>query len=139
MANDAAPESLHPLVLAVRRRGSDATTVRDAAHEAHHAIVGGARKWDRESIHRSLMKKLRGPGLQVSEEIMARAVEQIVCADLDAHCWPVEKAAHVMWLELLKNSGIALPAGSFAADAIRNRMASKAARIAADKVLALIP
>lgn len=131
-------EREHPLVLEVRRRGSDAVTVRDAAHEAHHALTGGAKKWDRESIHRALMRKVKGPGFQVGEEILARAVEQIVCADLSVPCWPVEEAAHVMWLELAKNGGIALPTGSFAEDAIRRTMESKRAREAADRVLALV-
>lgn len=124
------------LVAAVRSKGSDARDVRDAAHEACHALKWKAKKWDRESIHKK-RPKVRGFG--VSDEILARAVEQLVCADLGVECWPVEKAAMICWMEMLKNERVSLPGGSWLEDRIREAMAGKQARKEADAVLALLP
>lgn len=69
------------LVAVIRERGSDATDLRDAVHEAHHALssrtVG---RWTRENIHRHMCKMRTGEG--VVDEVLARIVEQDVCARL---------------------------------------------------------
>ena len=71
-------------VAAVRERGSDATTVRDAAHEAHHALDAGLSDlWEREAIHEALCEKRSGAHLWLAE-IEARVIEQLVCEALGA-------------------------------------------------------
>lgn len=72
------------LVAAVRARGSDADDARDAAHEALHALRAGlADGWDREVIHAALVRSKRGreriEAYLFAEEVLARAVERIVC------------------------------------------------------------
>jgi len=74
----------------------------------------------------------------VHDEVIARAVEQLVCADLGVECWPVEKAAHVCWMEMLKNERISLPTGSWLEDRIRQAMEGREARKMADAVISLL-
>lgn len=75
----------HPLVAAVRARGTNglrSNDVRDAAHEAFHALSAGTTgKWEREHVHRALTKKFKRAELWV-HEMQARAVEQVVCKRL---------------------------------------------------------
>jgi len=126
------------LVAEVRRRGSDARDARDAAHEACHALQWSVPEpWSRENIHKRKPRLRRADG--VTDEIMARAVEQLVCADLGYDCGSVEKWAMVCWMEMLKNERISLPGGSWLEDRIRDAMKRTPARELADKVLGLIP
>ena len=67
-------------VAAARARGSDAADVRDAAHEAVHAIVHGLPTWGRREIDRAMMAL--PPSRRLREEVEARAVEALVCARL---------------------------------------------------------
>lgn len=121
------------LLLAIRARGSDATTLRDAAHEACHALQWRVtKKWTRDNIH-AKRPKARSSG--VADEITARAVEQLVCARLGVDCGTVERWADVCWLETLKNERISLPTGSWLADQIRTRMASDGAKRMTERVL----
>jgi hypothetical protein len=129
-------ESRHPLVVEVRRRGSDACNVRDAAHEAHHALSSGTTNWEREAIHRTLMRRFPDWPSRINEEILARAVEQLVCKDLAMPCWSVEKAAHVMFMEHVHNYKLQLP--DHMDRYIKRAMRTKTGRDAADRVLALI-
>ena len=125
------------LVDAVRAKGSDAGDVRDAAHEACHALRWGvSKKWTRDNIH-ARKPKNRSEG--VRDEILARAVEQLVSADLGYDCGTVEHWATVCWMETIRNEGISLPVGDWLEKAIRSCMASKEARRWADRVLALAP
>jgi hypothetical protein len=123
------------LIEAIRSRGSDARDLRDAAHEAHHAIVAGVRgPWDREVIHRALMRK--GKSFAQDDEVMARAVEQIVCADLGVDCGDVDTWAFLACMEALKGGN---PIGNpdAVARAIRLTMKTDKARKAADAVMGL--
>lgn len=53
--------------------------VRDAAHEAFHALTVGLEDWsDREEVHGELVRHLSPPALWV-HEIEARLVEREVC------------------------------------------------------------
>ena len=123
------------LVAAVRAKGSDARDPRDAAHEACHALKWGVtKKWTRDNIH---AKKPRVRSNGVSDEILARAVEQLVSADVGYDCGTVESWAFTCWMEMLKNEGISLPGGDWLEKRIRERMESPAARELADRVLAL--
>jgi hypothetical protein len=123
------------LVAAVRARGSDTKDARDAAHEASHALDVGAKRWDRESIHRALMKRRRGE--QFASEVTARAVEQIVCAKLGVDCGTVEKWASVSYMEALKHR---LPFSSYEdfLSAVRAAIDSREADRGAKRILALI-
>lgn len=125
------------LVAIVRARGSDAEDPRDAAHEACHALEWGVtKKWTRNNIH---AKKPRARAFGVSSEILARAVEQLVCRDLGVDCGSIEKWAAVCWMEMLKNEGIVLPTGDWLPDAVKQAMRHDRARRYADAVLALKP
>lgn len=125
------------LIDAINARGltPPAKSLRDAAHEAHHALSVKLRgKWDRERTNRALER--RGRGRMVADEIMARAVEQIVCTDLGVECGPVEKWAGVSCMEAIKNSRLSLPYDMVLAG-VQRALTSKAARKAADAVLRL--
>jgi len=129
-------EKAAALVAAVRARGSDAKDPRDAAHEACHALKWDVEKrWTRNNIHRK-KPQLRSNGL--ADEILARAVEQLVSADVGYDCDTVEHWAMVCWMEMLKNERISLPIGDWLEKAIRSCMESSEARKWADQVLALI-
>jgi hypothetical protein len=123
------------LLDAIRARGSDATSLRDAAHEACHALKWGVKKrWTRDNIH---AKKPRVRAYGVADEIEARAVEQLVCRGLGVDCGTVDHWAHVCWMETLKNERISLPAGDWLADHIRSAMQRKATQKMVEKVIAL--
>lgn len=79
-AKQTAPEPPEALKIVewVRSKGSDADNLRDAAHEASHALEVKPRRWDRESIHAKVMRK--GQIFAIRSELEARAVERIVCA-----------------------------------------------------------
>ena len=129
------------LVAIVRARGSDANEARDAAHEACHALSWGVKKpWTRDNIHARKPKDSRifGPMPGVREEILARAVEQLVCARLGYDCGTVEKWAMVCWMEMIKNEGISLPTeGNWLVTRVREDMKTERAAAMADRVLAL--
>lgn len=124
------------LIAAVRSNGNDPRDLRDAAHEAHHALEAKVKrgKWDRETIHRAVMKM--GLGRAVQSEIMARAVEQIVCADLGVDCGTVEKWAMIACMEALK-SRVQVPGLDWMVARIKAAVVSPEGRKAADAVLAL--
>lgn len=90
------------LVTAIRSRGSNADDIRDAAHEATHAMQSRLRgPWGRERLHSALERKARreaGPRMFVTEmlryELQARAVEMLVCAHYQVPYNPEEWA---MW------------------------------------------
>ena len=127
------------LLAAIRAKGSDATTLRDAAHEACHAIQWNVkRKWTRENIHAKKRKPHRIFGdMGVMDEIDARAVEQVVCSRLGVDCGSVEKWAQVCWMEMFKNERISLPVGDWLEKQIRSRMETEAVSRLADRVMAL--
>lgn len=127
------------LIDAIRARGSNARDLRDAAHEAYHAIDAGLSSgWDREVIHRALCRKHRRPIDLLMSEVMARAVEQIVCADLGVDPGgDVDRWAMVSAMEAIK---FRLPHAepSVFARYVRKAMEDGTARAAADRVLALL-
>lgn len=100
-------------IAAVRARGSDATDLRDAFHEAHHAVTAKLKKpWERERIHQALLHLPRvkkwGVAMLVQEEIDARAVERVACAkfgiEYDVDWWAMMAA-----METCKTLGAGLP------------------------------
>lgn len=123
------------LVAAVRAKGSNASDPRDAAHEACHALRWGVRgRWTRDNIHAS---KPQRPAEGVREEILARAVEQLVSKAVGYDCGTLAQWAFTCWMEMAKNEGISLPTGKWLENAITSAMGSKEAKLAADQVLAL--
>ncbi len=90
------------IIAAVNAQGSNATDLRDAAHEACHALqLGLFRDWSRLAIH----KRLRGlrSAKRMSIEIVARAVEQIVCQRMGEKTWSIEETAVITLLEAAKD------------------------------------
>jgi hypothetical protein len=77
-----------------------------------------------------------GCGEAASDEIMARAVEQIVCRDFGVDCGSVESWATVACMEAIK-SGIKYPSLSWFVDRVNEYMKSNEARIAANLVVQL--
>ena len=90
------------LVTAIRSRGSNADDVRDAAHEATHAMQSRLRgPWGRERLHAALEGKAKreaGSRMFVSQmlryELQARAVEMLVCAHYNE---PYDCEKWAMW------------------------------------------
>lgn len=76
-------------------------SLRHAVHESVHGIRLSVPVWENEKIHRACVKVRRGDRL--SEELIARAVEQVVCARLDVPCGTVEHFAFITCMESLKN------------------------------------
>ena len=129
------------LLAAIRARGCDATDLRDAAHEAHHALTHGIKgKWTRKAVDRAVQKSWpgrRGYPMRLAEEIDARAVEQIVCADLGVECWPVDKAVGIMIMECISVDRVGGLDFDPLVAAVKRRMASPSCRRYADRVIAL--
>lgn len=123
-------------VAAVRARGSDARDVRDAAHEAFHALHAGvpAGQLDRESIHSALMAMRRGDA--AASEVHARAVERLVCEQLGAPYGDPETWVSLALMEAVK-SGVAYPSFQWLRDAIDRVAKTAYAREKAAEVLAL--
>ena len=119
---------------AVRRRGSDARDVRDAAHEACHAIRWNVKKpWTRDNIHAKCPRRVSD---KLGEEITARAVEQLVCERLSAPCDTLEKRAFTCAMEQMKMERINVPGLDWLIEAIRMRTKSQGAAKTADQVIA---
>lgn len=119
----------------VQARGSDARDVRDAAHEACHALQWGVtRPWTRDNIH---AKKPRDRVSGIRSELLARAVEQLVCAEFAIDCGTVEKWAHVCWMEMLKNERIELPTNGWIETQVRAAMTSLDARRMVQRLLSM--
>lgn len=100
------------VVAAIQARGSDATDLRDAVHEAHHAVVTKLKRpWERERIHQALLRMPRvrkwGLSMLVMEEIDARAVERLACerfgVPYDAERWAMAAA-----METCKTFGVGM-------------------------------
>ena len=121
-------------VAAVRARGCDANDVRDAAHEAHHALSAKVKgEWTRGNIDRAVQRK--GRAWAVRDEALARAVEQIVCADLGAKTEPLTHWVFIACMESIKIDRVRIDPDlllRLANDAIQDGRARKAA----DRVLA---
>lgn len=79
----------------VRSRGSDTSNLRDAVHEACHALEAKIENWDRNSIHEAMQKI----PTRIPSEITARAVEQIVCSDLGVSIATIETWCHIACTE----------------------------------------
>lgn len=92
------------IIAAVRAKGNEpvGTGLRDAAHEAFHAMVAGSKSWEREIVHRDLVKKIRRPLDMWVHEMQARAIEQGVCKALDVDCGDLSGWVFTSIMEAIK-------------------------------------
>lgn len=125
------------IIAAVRAFGSDAVDLRDAAHEAHHALDARVPRgrWDRQTIDRAVHRM--GAKRAATSELMARAVEQFVCADLGVPCDSVDDYATIAVLEAA-GAGLDLGSAKDFATLVRHAMGTRVARRAAGAVKALV-
>lgn len=101
-------DQAHRILSAIRARGcepighgTDPGEFRHAVHEAVHGIRLGAKSWSNDAIHRACTRVR--PGDRLREELIARAVEQLVCQRLGVACDTVEHFAFWTCMEALKN------------------------------------
>lgn len=131
------------IIDAVRSRGSNATDLRDAAHEACHAIEYGVRgSWNREAIHAAILRTAKrssilGGNVFATAEIHARAVEQLVGRKLGVDVGTVESWAGLATLEALTNSGFRFPSVPWLVDEIEKAMKTTRVRAIRDQILEL--
>jgi hypothetical protein len=133
--NTQSTPSEHPLLRVCRERGNHAWNLRDAAHEAFHALSVDATDWEREAVHRKLMHKFRGASLWV-HEMQARAAEQIVCAHFGEPPGPIEEWVHWSIMEAIK---FRLPFADYdmSLDAARDSLSSAAVQKLAKRIIVL--
>ena len=124
------------LTAAIRKKGSDALTVRDAVHEACHAIQWGITgKWSRTNVDRNNPhKSRRQKAFGVLDEITARAVEALVMSKLGLE-YDQDKWVSMMIMETLKIDRIALPSFDWVKDAIVERMGTRVAEALATNII----
>lgn len=109
------------LVDTVRRYGSDPRDLRDAAHEACHALELDVPRgdWGRETIHQALATTHNRRGSAMTQalqlaavirfEVTARAVERIVCDRFGVDIGDAKGWMNIAYMEALQGSGIRLP------------------------------
>lgn len=90
-----------------KARGSAPTGVRDAVHEAAHALrMNAGDNWDREYIHSRIMRL--DPGGRAQEECVARAVEREVCKKLGVE-YDLEEYLFISVQEAITWARISMP------------------------------
>jgi hypothetical protein len=118
----------------IRAMGSDAVNVRDAVHEACHAMMWGLqRKWTRDNITKKNPYRRR-PALGVRDEITARAVEALVVRSLGLE-YDQDKWLLMMVMETLKFDRIALPSHEWVKEAVTARMGTREADVLATNLI----
>ena len=89
------------LVLALRARGVDDIDLRHCVHEASHALDAKMRgPWSNTAVSNA-MKRL-GPGRAARSELLARAVEQLVCKRLGVETKSLDYWVGMSVLEAIK-------------------------------------
>lgn len=131
------------IVRAIRARGSDATDLRDAAHEAFHALEIRLRgKWTRDRIHNALCRCARkrdSRAIQselVGYELRARAAERAVCQRFGID-YETEKWLHICYMETLQSMHIALPSTEWILKGMDVAAETLAHRRRVDQIIAL--
>jgi hypothetical protein len=123
------------LVGVLRARGVDNTDLRHCVHEASHALDAKMRgPWSNEAVSRA-MKRL-GPGRAARSELLARAVEQIVCKRLGVETTPLDKWIFTSCMEAIKFGDPFLKYED-ALTAARSIMATAEAAARATEIIAL--
>lgn len=130
---------------AIRSRGSDSNELRDAAHEAAHAIQAGLRPpWTRDRVHDAVSAFGHGNVAEMlASEVLARAVERIVVVRvLGADQYDAEKWAAIALMEAMKTMHVSIPISMSPqrlAKSIEERAEGKDARRIAEKIMNLKP
>jgi hypothetical protein len=100
----------------LREKGVQSDSLRDAVHEASHAVECGCPddRWgDREAIHAAVCRRHPRPAHQVREEVEARATEWEACErygiDYDVESWALMAAMEAI------RGGVSMPHGSWLA------------------------
>lgn len=94
----------------LRERGICSDSLRDAVHEASHAVECGCPddKWgDRKAIHAAVCRRHPRPSDQVREEVEARATEWEACERYGID-YDVENWAFIASMEAIK-CGVSTP------------------------------
>jgi len=99
------------LLQAIRSRGSDAETIRDAAHEATHALQTNLHSpWNRDNIHEAVERLAKRHFLGrhfgrmsalVRFELEARAVEMLTSQHFNEK-YDIQHWATICWMETAK-------------------------------------
>lgn len=123
------------LLLALQAKGVDATDLRHCVHEASHALDAKMRgRWSNEAC--SYAMERMGPGRAAASELLARAVEQIVCERLGVETKPLDYWVGMSVMEACKFRDPFLSYKDALAAATR-QMKSKAADERATEIVAL--
>jgi hypothetical protein len=89
------------LVLALRARGVDDSDLRHCVHEASHALDAKMRgPWSNTAVSAAI--KRLGSGRAAASEILARAVEQIVCKRLGVETMALDYWVGISVVEAIK-------------------------------------
>lgn len=98
------------VVEAVRARGSNARDLRDAVHEAYHAVSVGAEDWDRDALMDVLARKYSRANRSEAllNELEARAAEWAAC-DVNGVEYDVRHWVATMCMEAVKFDRLSLP------------------------------
>lgn len=116
--------------------GVTAMDVRDGAHEATHALEWGVEPpWTRARVAAAAGRK--SANAKFESEVLARAVEQLVCEAVGAECPPLEERAFVALLEGAKRDGYMVDSIQVWMDMVTARMKSAEARDMVQRILAL--
>lgn len=124
---------------AVHARGLWTRDLRDAAHEAHHALTCRLRgKWTRDRVEEALKRKFPYYSDRLADELLARAVEQLVCRHFRVREKPVEYWVAAMARECLALDNEDVGPLPSLIEAVKKLMKSKRGRRAANRVLTLL-
>lgn len=122
------------MLKAFEAHGIETDNVRDGAHEAAHALAWDvAYPWTREDISDAAP---RGNGRKFQAELVARAVEQIVCEAVGAPCEDLQSRAFIAAMEAMKMDRYNAPLDAWI-KGIENALKSQEAKALAAQVLAL--
>lgn len=125
------------LLAAVRKRGGEPRDPRDAAHEACHALDAKLKgPWTRDNIHEALTKFCGDRGVMLYHEIRARAVEMVVCQQLDIP-YDVEQWASTCYLEQVSVARIAPPSFEWLLEQIKRQSTMAKTTLMAKRILGL--
>lgn len=125
------------IVAAVRSRGSNASNLRDAAHEACHALDAKLRgRWERERLHSALERHCGDHGTMIYYEMRARAVEALCCEQIEGN-HDVQHWALICWMETIKTMRIELPSVQWIVEQITQHKKRSATICMAERIKAL--
>lgn len=137
------------LVDAVRRYGNDPRDLRDAAHEACHALELDVPRgdWDRETIHEAIMLTHNRRSSSVTRsfqlariigfEVTARAVERIVCDGFNVDIGDASGWMHIAYMEAMQGAGIRLPSVDWLLEQVEKAAKTDRVKKLVDRIVGL--